>query len=93
MIEYAHPAPIRILVTTLDMDKAVKRVIKFAMQIISKVPPRPTLPTTNPKRKYIITPKILKRHGMKTPSNVEKRFGGIILYLQIATRDMYISKL
>jgi hypothetical protein len=34
------------------------------------VPIRPALPTTQPKRRYIITPKIVNIEGVKTPPNV-----------------------
>jgi hypothetical protein len=37
---------------------------------IIKVPRRPTFPTTQPKRRYIITPRIVSMDGVKTPPKV-----------------------
>lgn len=37
---------------------------------IARVPIKPALPTTQPKRKYMITPKIVNIEGVKTPPNV-----------------------
>ena len=40
------------------------------MVTMINVPIKPALPTTQPKRRYIITPKIVKIEGVKTPPNV-----------------------
>jgi hypothetical protein len=36
------------------------------------VPIKPTFPTTQPNRRYIMTPRIVKIDGVKTPPNVPK---------------------
>ena len=40
------------------IESPVKKVMAVAMVTISKVPAKPTWPTTHPKRRYIITPKM-----------------------------------
>lgn len=57
-------------VVMADIDKAVHNVIKNEMPIISQAPSRPALPTTQPRRKYIITPRIVSNVGVKTPPKV-----------------------
>ena len=53
-----------------DIDNAVQREIENEMRIISHAPNRPALPTTQPKRKYIITPSIVSKVGVNTPPKV-----------------------
>jgi hypothetical protein len=55
------------------IDKAVRNVIEVEIITIANVPISPTLPTTQPKRKYIITPKIVSIDGVKTPPKVFNR--------------------
>jgi hypothetical protein len=52
------------------MDRAVHKVIKNEIIIISQAPKRPALPTTHPRRKYIITPNMVRKVGVKTPPKV-----------------------
>jgi hypothetical protein len=52
------------------MDSEVKNVIEVARVTISRVPSNPTLPTTHPNRRYMITPKMVRIEGVKTPPNV-----------------------
>ena len=44
--------------------------IKKEIMMISQVPKSPALPTTQPKRKYMITPNIVSKVGVKTPPKV-----------------------
>ena len=44
--------------------------MEVAKVTIISVPMRPTFPTTQPKRKYIITPNTVRMEGVKTPPNV-----------------------
>lgn len=46
----------------------------LAIKTIINERQRPTFPTTQPNRKYIITPRIVRILGVKTPKNVPKRF-------------------
>jgi hypothetical protein len=52
------------------MDKAVKNVMAVARVTIKSVPMSPTFPTTQPNRKYMITPRIVRIEGVKTPPKV-----------------------
>jgi hypothetical protein len=52
------------------MDNAVRNVILVDMVTIISVPIRPTLPTTHPNRRYIITPRIVRIEGVNTPPKV-----------------------
>jgi hypothetical protein len=54
------------------MESAVIKVMAVASVTINKVGIRPTFPRTHPKRKYIITPRIVSRFGVYTPLNVPK---------------------
>ncbi len=56
------------------IDKAVRNVIKVESVTIINVPERPTFPTTHPNLKYIITPRIVRIEGVKTPPKVFSRF-------------------
>jgi len=55
-----------------EIDKEVRKVIEVERVTIANVPSKPTLPTTQPKRRYIITPKIVRIDGVYTPPNVPK---------------------
>ena len=81
MMAYAPPAPIRIFVVMEDMERAVARVITKERVIISQAPNNPAFPTTHPRRRYIITPRMVKIEGVNTPPNVPKPvgLGGITL--------------
>src|SRR5699024_1756045 len=52
------------------IDRAVKNVIPIATVTIMKEPISPTLPTTHPNRRYMITPISVSTEGVKTPPNV-----------------------
>ena len=52
------------------IESPVKKVMAVAMVTISKVPAKPTWPTTHPKRRYIITPKMVRIEGVNTPPKV-----------------------
>ncbi len=54
------------------MDRAVRKVMDVAKVTMISVPIRPTLPTTQPKRRYMITPRTVSMEGVKTPSKVFK---------------------
>jgi hypothetical protein len=50
----------------------VVTVATCANKMITMAAPNPTVPTTQPRRRYIITPTIVKIVGAKTPSNVPR---------------------
>lgn len=52
----------------------MRNVMRVPRVTIMSVPISPTLPTTHPKRKYIITPKTVRMEGVKTPPKVFKPF-------------------
>ena len=67
MIENGPPAPMRIFVVIDDMERLVNNVIDRASSVISKAPATPALPTTHGCRKYMITPRMVRVVGVKTP--------------------------
>ena len=60
-------------VTIEAIESPVDTVTTLAKRIINRAPPKPAFPTTHPRRKYIIAPRIVNIVGVKTPSNVPKR--------------------
>ena len=52
------------------MESDVRKVMSVPRVTITSVPISPTLPTTHPKRKYMITPKTVRIEGVKTPPKV-----------------------
>lgn len=70
--KYAPPALTGALVAMEAMESAVKKVIEVPKVTIISVPISPTLPTTHPKRRYIITPTTVRIDGVKTPPKVFK---------------------
>jgi hypothetical protein len=51
-------------------EREVRKVIEVARLTIIRLPNNPTLPTTQPNRRYIITPRIVRIDGVKTPAKV-----------------------
>ena len=70
--KYAPPALTGALVAIEAMESEVKKVIEVPKVTIISVPISPTLPTTHPKRRYIITPTTVRIDGVKTPPKVFK---------------------
>jgi hypothetical protein len=68
--KYSPPTPTLILVATAETDKAVMKVMDVEMVTIISAVQRPTFPTIQPKRKYMITPRIVRIEGVKTPRKV-----------------------
>jgi hypothetical protein len=56
------------------MDRAVSVVILFARKRIRSACRIPDCPRTRPARMNMMTPRIVKIEGVKTPPNVPKRF-------------------
>tara|TARA_R110002096_G_scaffold386418_2_gene580452 strand:+ start:178072 stop:178335 length:264 start_codon:yes stop_codon:yes gene_type:complete len=52
------------------IDKEVRKVIAVDNTTIIKLPIRPTFPTTQPNLRYIITPRMVSKEGVKTPPKV-----------------------
>ncbi|MEJ2503387.1 MAG: hypothetical protein P8177_08760 [Gemmatimonadota bacterium] len=57
------------------MLSPVRKVIDVASVTITSAPSSPTLPTTHPKRRYMITPRMVRIDGVNTPPNVPSPFG------------------
>ena len=55
--------------------------ITCAIKITIIVPQRPALPTTQPNRMYIITPRMVRIDGVKTPPNVPNFFESAINFI------------
>ena len=54
------------------MDEILNPVateIICASKIIAIVPHKPATPVTHPRRKYMITPRMVSTEGVKTPAN------------------------
>jgi len=73
------------------MDSEVRNVIDVERVTINNVPTSPTLPTTHPKRRYIITPRMVSMDGVNTPPNVFNRFGIYLLVFLIKVNLLIIS--
>jgi hypothetical protein len=70
MTKYAPPPPTLILVARADSDSPVRNVIAVDMVTMSRVSGRPTFPNTHPNLRYMITPRIVRMLGVKTPLKV-----------------------
>jgi hypothetical protein len=57
-----------------ERENPVVIVATWDNTMITIALPNPTVPTTHPRRRYKITPIIVKIVGVKTPSNVPKVF-------------------
>ena len=57
------------------MDKEVRKVMLVEIVTITKVPISPTLPTTHPNRRYMITPRMVRTEGVNTPPKVPSPSG------------------
>ena len=75
MRKYAPPALTGALVAIDAMEREVKKVMEVANVTMINVPIKPTLPTTHPKRKYMITPNTVSIEGVNTPPKVFKPRG------------------
>ena len=77
------------LVVMEDIESPVAIVIVFESRIINIAPNKPALPTTHPRRKYIITPSIVKTSGVKTPPKV---FNFLLeLLLEVFLKNLLVS--
>jgi len=72
MIKYAPPTPTRVFVAIADRQSAVMKVMPLARATTSNVLVRPTWPRTHPKRKYMMTPRMVKMVGVNTPRNMPR---------------------
>jgi hypothetical protein len=52
------------------MERAVRKVREVERVTMRKVPRRPTFPITQPNLRYIMTPRIVRMEGVKTPPKV-----------------------
>jgi hypothetical protein len=70
MMEKAPPAPILMLVVMEERDRAVNAIMRKEMSMMSQAPRRPAFPTTHPSRRYMMTPRMVRSVGVKTPAKV-----------------------
>ncbi len=86
------------LVAIADADNAVMKVIELASSTTSRVTGRPRLPTTHPKRRYMMRPRIVSTLGVKTPSKVPNWRAGccgdasVVMFLHIADGCAAVSQ-
>jgi len=60
----------RIFVANAETERPVRKVTELETVTITSVKASPTCPSTQPVRKYMITPRIVKILGVNTPLNV-----------------------
>ena len=60
------------LVASAEIDRPVRSVIALPIVTIRSDVGSPTLPSIQPKRRYITTPMIVRMLGVKTPWKVPK---------------------
>ena len=63
-MKYSPPTPTCIFVAIAEAESPVMNVMLLAISTTSSVKGTPKLPTTQPKRRYIITPRIVSRLGV-----------------------------
>ena len=70
MRKYAPPPFTGMFVLIAEMEREVVKVIDFAIINMITAPTRPAWPTTKLARMNMITPKIVRIAGVKTPAKV-----------------------
>ncbi len=55
------------LVATAEIERAVTKVMALARATMPKVGSSPALPITQPARRYMMTPRMVRIEGVKTP--------------------------
>ena len=75
-MKYSPPTPTRMLVDRAEALRAVMQVMELASTTTSRVRGRPRLPSTQPKRRYMIRPRMVSTLGVYTPRKVPKVWGG-----------------
>lgn len=67
IMKYSPPVPRGLLVATADALRAVIKAIALQIRTIAIVPISPAWATTQPNLRYIITPRMVRTLGVKTP--------------------------
>ena len=57
-------------VAIAETESAVRKVIDVDSVMMNRVGSSPTLPMTHPRRRYMITPRMVRMEGVNTPANV-----------------------
>jgi len=73
--------PARIFLS-VAMDEILRPVVSemmWARKMIAITPQRPAIPVTHPSLRYMITPRMVKSEGVKTPENAPNFFAFAIL--------------
>jgi len=70
IMKYAPPVSTRRSVAIAAIESAVSAVIDVQIVTMISVFARPTFPTTQPNRRYMITPRIVRIDGVNTPAKV-----------------------
>ena len=66
----------RVLVVIEAMLSAVATVMLKANTMMPQAPSKPALPTTQPSRRYMMTPRMVSNVGVNTPPKVPNFFMG-----------------
>lgn len=83
-----------ILVATDEKDSVVMSVIEFAIKTTKMTRRRPRWPTNHPVRRYMITPRMVRMVGAKTPRNVPNFLEfSALMFVRISLRDFEAEKL
>ena len=69
MRKYAPPPATGVFVETAEMDREVKVEMLFASKSMRRACMIPAWPITNPARINMMTPRIVRIDGVKTPPN------------------------
>jgi hypothetical protein len=78
------------LVAKAESESAVKNVTEVASVTITTVQNGPTVPRTQPNRRYITTPKIVRILGVNTPLNVPNPYPCFFSSAKIYSLIFYI---
>ena len=72
IMKYAPPVRTRWSVAMAVMERAVRKVMEVERVTMRKVPGSPTFPTTHPNLRYMMTPRMVRMEGVKTPPKVPR---------------------
>ncbi len=75
------------LVAVAAMESPVRNVTLVARVTMSRVSGNPILPSTQPNRRYMMTPRIVRMLGVKTPLKVPKPAGCVAVELFLSPSD------
>ena len=75
-----------------EIERAVRKVMEVERVTIRRVPPRPTLPTTQPNLRYMMTPRMVRIEGVNTPPKVPKAWDLLLCLFSVAIRRFPLTR-